>query len=484
MGKKSRKEQVDGLIESFGLVEQQNTSIGSTSRRSLSNGQKRRVAVARQLVASPKILFLDEPTSGLDAAASFEVVHYLQNLAKSRGLIILCSIHQPAAATLNLFNKLLLISAGMPLYFGDMSKVTDYFRRVGVQIPAGINPTDFLMDMINTDFKRDVRAAETLLKDLHLSWMAATESDSVNNAIRESEHLTEFSQVNAHDQPSISSRILTLMHRDAIKAIRDPMAYGIRIIFNLSFAVLLGTVWLRLDNHQESIQSLMSQIFFALCFISLAAIIYAPAFIEDYLNFVHDRRNRVYGIMEFSASNFVVGLPYLLLSSLLFSAICYWMSNPLREVTAFFNWTLWVFLTSFAAESLIIMVVVIYSNFMFVIAFASFLNSLLLCAEGFFITTSQLNAFYRYGFHYWDYLAYSFQGIMIRQFAGAKYECGNLCECLFNSTLASSCQIAGDAVLQQYGLGVEQQLGKNVAIVISIGLGYRMASMAIMMLRH
>lgn len=57
--------------------------IGTPIRKGVSGGQKRRVSVAAQLITSPKILFLDEPTSGLDSAASFEVMNFVRNIAKS-----------------------------------------------------------------------------------------------------------------------------------------------------------------------------------------------------------------------------------------------------------------------------------------------------------------------------------------------------------------------------------------------------------------
>ena len=54
------------------------TIIGSKGTQ-LSGGQKQRIAIARALVASPKILLLDEATSSLDSQNE-KVLSYMQTL--------------------------------------------------------------------------------------------------------------------------------------------------------------------------------------------------------------------------------------------------------------------------------------------------------------------------------------------------------------------------------------------------------------------
>jgi ABC-type multidrug transport system ATPase subunit len=80
--KTERKQRVEGLLASFGLLRSADTIIGTAVRKGLSGGEKRRVSVASQLITCPKVMFLDEPTSGLDSVASFEVMSYLRVVAK------------------------------------------------------------------------------------------------------------------------------------------------------------------------------------------------------------------------------------------------------------------------------------------------------------------------------------------------------------------------------------------------------------------
>ncbi|OAA34674.1 ABC transporter [Beauveria brongniartii RCEF 3172] len=461
--KKEAMRRIDTLLQSFGLVEQKNTVVGTPIHQGISDGQKRRVMIARQLVASPKVLFLDEPTSGLDSTASFEV---------------------PSAATFNLFQKLLVLSAGKPHYFGAVEKVAEYYQKLGVDIPIAMNIPEFVLGLINIDFAQDRAVVNRRLDELQSSWANSAAAKELHEAVLRAECVTESLVIEASHRPSLYQRAWILIIRNLIKSYRDPMAYGIRLLFSISFALLTGTVWLHLDHNQESIQALLSELCFIPCFISLSAIIYAPAFIEDHGQFVLDFRNGLYGPTEFLVANFVVSIPYTLLLSFLFAIVCYWLSNLSSTLVAFWTWYLWIFLTSFAAEALIVFVVSVFPNFMFSIALASFLNSLWLCTQGFLIPSAELNRFYKYAFHYWNYLAYSFQGLMSSQLVGTVYDCGKGCHCIYGSAVADQCHISGEAILDLYGYKEGGRFGRDIGIVIAITIGYRLISWVLLRVKH
>jgi ABC-type multidrug transport system ATPase subunit len=80
--KTERLRRINTLLAAFGLSDLANDLIGTTIKKGVSGGQKRRVSVAAQLVTGPRLLFLDEPTSGLDSAAAFEVISFLKSVAQ------------------------------------------------------------------------------------------------------------------------------------------------------------------------------------------------------------------------------------------------------------------------------------------------------------------------------------------------------------------------------------------------------------------
>jgi ABC-type multidrug transport system ATPase subunit/ABC-type multidrug transport system permease subunit len=143
------KEIVADVIKDLRLEHVRNRIIGTSEKRGLSGGERRRVTIATELVTSPKILLLDEPTSGLDSYNALLVMQLLQDLAK-RNCTIVCSIHQPNSEIFRTFSQLVLLWKGYVVYSGKRKHVTKFFSAFGYKCPKYENPADFVIHTINT----------------------------------------------------------------------------------------------------------------------------------------------------------------------------------------------------------------------------------------------------------------------------------------------------------------------------------------------
>ncbi|CAD7970005.1 unnamed protein product [Amoebophrya sp. A120] len=84
----------------------------------ISGGQKKRLGVALELIADPKILFLDEPTSGLDSFSSLQLVQNLRTIAREKQAIICLTVHQPGSDLFALFDRVYCMRYGEILFHG------------------------------------------------------------------------------------------------------------------------------------------------------------------------------------------------------------------------------------------------------------------------------------------------------------------------------------------------------------------------------
>ncbi|KAJ6783110.1 hypothetical protein PWT90_09271 [Aphanocladium album] len=478
-GQEDVRTRLDALLKSFGLAAQADAPVGKV----LSKGQKQRLAVAKQVVTGPKILFLDEPTSGLDSVASFHVIRFLRELAKQNNLVVIASIHQPSASTLNLFDTLLLLSAGRPYYFGPVSHVLEHYASIGITIPQRVNPADMLLELVNVDFSPSETVAIDRAEELQSLWQASPLAQRVRESVSAAQCETEQWSIKPARKPRFLRQLSTLMHRSFLKAYRDAMTYRLRLVMYTGLAVLMGTIWLRLDRSQDSIQLLINALIVSCGFMAFMAVTYVPAFIEDYRQYIHEHRNGLYGATRFSLCNFLVGMPHLFLFSIMFSVIFYWLANCQPSAKSFFLWTMWLYLDLLAAEAVVVLAVSIVPDFVAALVLAAFINVLMFATAGTLVPVDKLNAFYKYGFYHWNFQTYVFQGMMATQFHGAMFDCGVGCQCRYTPSPAHKCRVAGETVLNQYGVRMGEQ-GRNVAIAIAIILGYRVASWAVLKLRR
>lgn len=393
--KEVRHAVVQSLIKSLGLQQQQDTLIGTPIRKGISGGQKRRVSVASQLVTAPKMVFLDEPTSGLDSAASYEVMKLISEVTKRHNIIVIAAIHQPSTTTFELFDKLLLLSHGKTCYFGPVEEVVPYFEHVA-PVPRHTNPAEFLLDLVNTDFT-DMPSGKVDLAKIHKCWtdsdMHRSLQETLVNEKESAIGAVDFTQSMNHGSRLDSPMIL--LHRSFIKSYRDLLAYGTRVAMYTGLAILMGTVWLRLDYTQSSIQPFINALFFGGAFMSFMAVAYVPSLIEDIWTFNKDYANGLYGPLSFMVSNFVIGVPWLLLITLIFSVITYWLSNFHATAEGFWIWVLFLFLDLLAAESLVVLFSAMFPIFVVALAAIAFANGLWMSVGGFLVPLGTLNVFWK-----------------------------------------------------------------------------------------
>lgn len=83
-------------------------------------------------------------------------VHYLPPSSPSLlSSAVLAVIHQPPPEVFTLFDKLLLLSRGDTVFFGDAHNVEEFFTLNGLRKPEGMGVADFILHAINEDFSAE-----------------------------------------------------------------------------------------------------------------------------------------------------------------------------------------------------------------------------------------------------------------------------------------------------------------------------------------
>lgn len=123
-------ELVDETLQTLGLFEARDLTVGSPMQKTISGGQRKRLNIALELIREPAVLFVDEPTSGLSSRDSENIMDLLKELTL-KGKLVVTVIHQPSSDIFKMMDKLFILdTGGFPIYYGNPVESIIYFKRL------------------------------------------------------------------------------------------------------------------------------------------------------------------------------------------------------------------------------------------------------------------------------------------------------------------------------------------------------------------
>lgn len=109
---------VDEALQTVGMEQFAQRKVGQ-----ISDGEGRRILLARALAQQTPVILLDEPTSFLDVPGRYEISALLGRLAREQGKTIFYSTHELDPAYLNADNLLYMSKEGLKFAAPDSSEM-------------------------------------------------------------------------------------------------------------------------------------------------------------------------------------------------------------------------------------------------------------------------------------------------------------------------------------------------------------------------
>ena len=130
-GKKT--DEIEMVLDQVGLEEAKKTLASN-----LSKGMRNRLAFARAILRSPKLLFLDEPTSGLDPMTT-EAIHEMILAQKKKGATVFLTTHNMYEAQ-KLCDQIILLNEGKIVESGSPEEICrryNHQKKIRIHITNG-----------------------------------------------------------------------------------------------------------------------------------------------------------------------------------------------------------------------------------------------------------------------------------------------------------------------------------------------------------
>ncbi len=178
-----KKRRVKMALETFGLSGREDTLVSK-----LSGGQKKRLSICTEFVASPNLFILDEPDSGLDGIMARGLMENLRLIA-CQGKIVMVITHAPDRVA-NLFDKVIVLAKGTEDHVGQLA----FYG--GIQEALDFFETDSLENVVKrinaVNEGGEGRADEFI------------EKYKAYSAVQESQEKDEFREAGAEEEPEVS----------------------------------------------------------------------------------------------------------------------------------------------------------------------------------------------------------------------------------------------------------------------------------------
>ncbi|XP_062534757.1 ATP-binding cassette subfamily G member 4-like [Armigeres subalbatus] len=445
----SKKIRMNEILCAIGLQDNKKTR---TSK--LSGGQKKRLAIALEIVNNPPVMFFDEPTSGLDNSTSKKCVELLKQLARE-GRTIICTIHQPSALLLNMFDHLFTVAEGQCIFSGTANNIVPFLKELEIICPEHYSPSDFLLEIATHDYGRqnDKLVAKTengktttyrrhelftpflmpiLESPVSIELPASPVKDPSNSPFTKPKKLAKKLSLNpekwcGRDEvytTSFCRQFSLLLLRTFLILSRDQSLMTMRFIIHCSIAVLIGMLYFGIGNQAAHIFNSFNYVFFSIMFLMFTAFSsMTMAFPLELPIITREHFNRWYSLRAYYIAMTVADIPIQFLCTVTYISITYYMTGQPLEAYRMGLFTLICLMVAWVAQGLGLLVASLFDVKNGAI-FGPFFICPFLIFSGFFIHLNDAHVIMHWLFHI-SFLKYALQGATVAIFGydRPKLEC-------------------------------------------------------------
>ncbi|CAA3031210.1 ABC transporter G family member 14 [Olea europaea subsp. europaea] len=469
LAREEKLQHVEHVISELGLSKCRDSMIGGPLLRGISGGEKKRVSIGQEMLINPSLLLLDEPTSGLDSTTAKRIINTIKRLA-SGGRTVVTTIHQPSGRLYSMFDKVVLLSEGCPIYYGPASTASDYFSSIGFSTSISVNPAELLLDLANgirpdsehgDSTQQDPKSVREFLisaYDKNISTRLKIEllSSDVNS-------YTYTKDTSTRNDVKLEQWCTTWWHQFKVLILRGLRerrfeAFNkLRTFQVISVAILGGLLWWHTPS--SHIDDRLAMLFFYSVFWGFYPLYNAVfTFPQERRILIKERSSGMYRLSSYFLARTIGDLPLELALPTAFTFIFYWMGGLKPEPLVFILSLLIVLLSVLVAQGLGLAFGAILMDVKQAATLASVTTLVFLIAGGYYVR--QIPAFIVW-LKYLSYSYYCYKLLLGVQYTEEDfYECGK----------GVYCRVADFPAVKSVGL---RHLWRDLLVMGIMLVGYR-----------
>ncbi|KAI5060444.1 hypothetical protein GOP47_0024864 [Adiantum capillus-veneris] len=478
MSMKQKLNIVEQTILDLSLKECSSKQVGwCRNSKSLTQGERRRLVLAMEIVMRPRLLYLDEVTDGLNGSAALLYMTKVKLLA-GEGRTVLASFQELNQNMFELFDYLLILGSGRRVYFGEARIAHEHLTRSGLHSPVEQNLVGYFLQTQSADYE-EIVASMKLLQDLEKVDGLGTEVPK--NIQRTLEAVYESSGICSSMAAKITgisikkgavlvhlvshatfvNQIVTLAYRSFVSIARDLGHYWARFMLSIFAMLLIGTIFVNLDHSISSIQERASCLFLVYEILVYMTVGGIPYFHREIKVVTKEKLNAHYSVAAFIFGSFLSAFPFLFITALFSSCFVYFLVGLHSGFGHFFYFFFNLLVSLVTSEGLMMTISALVPISHAGMIVGSCIQTIFMLVAGYTARPIDIpHPIWTYPMSYLSFHRYGIWGLYQNEFQGLRFQ-------------HSTSHMSGQQVIDSVYHMVNPGKWGNILVLLLLGLFYR-----------
>lgn len=451
--KKSGKEDIPviatALMKIFGIGHTKYTLVGDEYIRGVSGGERKRVSIAETLASKSTVMAWDNSTRGLDASTALDYAKSLRIMTDITNRTTLVTLYQAGEGIYELMDKVLVIDEGREIYSGPAKEAKQYFIDLGFECPEQQTTADFLTAVTDPKERRfrpgfkdkapktpeelekafrnssnyqrlleDVKDYENYLQETEYEdtkrFEGAVQEGKSGNVSKKSPYTVSFPR-----------QVLNCTKREFWLIFGDTTTLWTKLFIVISNGLIVGSIYYDQPFSTAGAFTRGGACFFSIIFLGWLQLTELMKAVSGRAVAARQKDYAFYRPSAVSIARVITDLPVIFVQVVIFGIIMYFLTNLDRDVSKFWIYLLFVYVTTILLTAMYRMFASVSPEIDTAVRFSGLALNILFIVTGYVIPKTQLLSRYIwFGWLYWiNPMAYSFEAVLTNEFAGRIMEC-------------------------------------------------------------